>query len=222
MSCTTALAVSISAGGQGASVRTDSILLARDLDGDGVTDYVVRQVRKQVKYPLSRDFRVAVYLDAVPGARRANWATPWYLEGEADLYLSEHMPLPGRQWLLRLYAAGGDGDSDWILVVGHGTVREEITHGVDYGQGYLQIGRVRDSVVVEASLARLELRHKQVTATVECMPTEWATMRLVFDPAKRRFTPQRTRCVSIDSVLKADGFSPYDSLGPNSRPPDAF
>src|SRR5204862_7702676 len=65
-------------------VQTDSVMLARDLDGNGLTDYVVRESRPFGSMRVY-SFRLVVYLDSIPASRRARWSSGGDMEGEATL-----------------------------------------------------------------------------------------------------------------------------------------
>ena len=180
--------------GQKTAVRTDSVLLARDLDGGGKKDYVVRE-SKPGSHGL-RYRRVAVYVDAAPQSRAASWATEWNDEG-GEVWLSQSAALASGLWLLELDAAEADYYPAWVLLVDRGRVREEITHGVDYGDGYLVVRRGPDSVIVEATLPHLQLRGTPVTPDlITCKEAEWSALQLLFDAKQRRFTPVHALCVN--------------------------
>src|SRR5690349_19640853 len=71
--------------------HVDTVLVARDLDGDGNTDYIVRESRVSRGGPRSR--RLAIYLGVQPTVARAMWATDWDDEFGAQVDVGELLPL---------------------------------------------------------------------------------------------------------------------------------
>lgn len=183
------------ADGQIPAVRIDSVLLARDIDGSGKKDYVVQESRAG-DVPQLRDSRIAVYLDADPGTHGPNWATEWGDKFEVEKTLDHSLQMTRGAWLLDIQVAGSDYDGTSLLLVQRGSVREEISHGVDYGHGYLDIKQRGDTVLVEATLDNLKLRGKPLALKTKCKASEWSAVELVFDEKKRGFFPDRTLCAS--------------------------
>lgn len=175
-------------------VRTDSVFLARDIDGSGKTDYVVRESKAGLT-PSMRAYRVAVYLDAEPGTRKPSWSMAWDDEFGIDQTLGRSLTIAPGVSLLAVQWGGADADGDVLLLVQRGRVQQEITHGVDYGDGYFDITQEGGKVVVDLAPGHLELRGKPVTAGITCKETEWSAMELVFDTRVGHFTPGQARCV---------------------------
>lgn len=173
--------------------RRDTVLLARDLDGDGHVDYVVLEVRGTTQGAFEN--RIAVYLDQSPEARRPKWASRWEYEGVGDSHLDYAVSLATDVGLLDIAFYGGDGDDHTILLVHGGRAHVDIAHRIDYGQGYLTLRRERGDVVIDASIANLELRRVEVPASTPCGPAQWAMMRLRYDRAHRRFMSGPRFCV---------------------------
>ena len=173
-------------------VQTDSVMLARDLDGNGVTDYVVRESR-----PFHRmrtyTFRLTVYLDSIPLSRRARWSSGWDIEGEATL--GEVKSLGSRGSMLVVLGNTGDYTSETLLAIRDGGISEEVTHGEDYGQGFLELGREGGTLVVDASQMHLSLRGAPVSPELVCTDGNWPAVRMRWGDASRRFVPEKPRCI---------------------------
>jgi hypothetical protein len=174
--------------------RTDSTFLARDIDGSGKTDYVVRESRPEATSMLSNEYRVAVYLDSEPQSRPPNWSNDWDMEVGRQQGLSKSFAISSAASLLDVEWSGGDFDGDNILIAERGKIRREIYHGIDYGHGYLFARQENGKSVVEASLDNLELLGKPVTSEIKCPATQIPAMRLVFDPKAGHFVTDRALC----------------------------
>lgn len=173
-------------------VQTDTVMLARDLDGNGVTDYVVRESRP---YHARRTytFRLVVYLDSIPASRRPRWSSGWNMEGEATL--GDVASLGSRGSLLEVYGNEADYTSETLLAIRDGSITEELTHGEDYGEGFLELKREGAALVVDASQMHLELRGAPVGPELECKDGDWPAVRLQWNEASRRFVPDKPRCI---------------------------
>jgi hypothetical protein len=178
------------------SVKIDTVFLARDIDGSGKPDYVIRESRLGPHSPM-REYRVAIYLDTGPESRRPNWAMDWDWESGYSQALDKSLSVAAGVWLLEVGFGGADYDGAEVLVVERGGIRKEISLGVDYGNGYMDITQEAGKVVVEATLDNLELRGTPVTSDIKCKATEWRAMRLVFDPKPGHFTPERALCARM-------------------------
>ena len=82
-------------------VQTDSVFLARDLDGNGVTDFVISESRPYQRSRTMTARRVVVYLDSIRASRRPQWSSGWDMEGEA-MFGSVHPLAHGSMLLLTL------------------------------------------------------------------------------------------------------------------------
>jgi hypothetical protein len=181
------------ASAQHTHIRVDSVLLARDFNGNGKTDYVVRETSRGSISEI-RPVRLAVYLDGKPLAHKATWASEWDDLQEMQTGLDSSYALSPGLTLLEIGGSGGDyGFSRFLLVQGN-KVREELSMGVDYGEGYMNVTQLRDSVVVVVTDAHLELRGKAL-ASADCPGTKWSARRLVYDRTKQRFTAGSPYCM---------------------------
>ncbi|HET7187594.1 MAG TPA: hypothetical protein VFI52_05540 [Gemmatimonadaceae bacterium] len=173
-------------------VVTDSVLLVRDLDGNGVNDFVAIENRPFRRSTTIRIYRLAVYLDSISARRAPAWATAWDME--TDRTLDRIEPL-ARGSLLVVGGNGGDYSSETLIVARDGTITEELTHGEDYGDGYFRILREGGTLVVDASQKNLLVRGKPVPPELDCPRNEWAGVRMRWDEPTRRFVPDAPRCV---------------------------
>jgi hypothetical protein len=174
-------------------IQTDSVVLARDLDGNGVTDYLVRESRPFRRSIRRHYLRLALYLDSIPARHRPRWSSGWDMEGEAKL--GEVDSLGPRGSLLVVEGSDADYTSETLLAIRDGSIAEEVTHGEDYGEGFLDVGREDGTLVVDASQMHLLVRGEAVTPELECEAGNWPAVRMRWDEANRRFVPERPRCV---------------------------
>jgi hypothetical protein len=173
-------------------VQTDSVFVSRDLDGNGATDFVVRESRPFGRSRQMLVRRLAVYLDSIPASRRPRWSSGWDMEGEA--LFGEVHPLAHGSMVLLL---GNDADysSETVLAIRDGAITEELTHGEDYGHGGMRILTEGGKLVVEATLDHLMVRGKPFSPQLECKSGEWALVRMTWDESARKFIAERPTCV---------------------------
>jgi hypothetical protein len=179
-------------------MRTDSVYLARDIDGSGKTDHVVQESR--MGRMMETENRLAVYLDADPGSRAPDLATAWDIQGDEDQMLNGFFTVAPGVTLLDIATVSGDGDRDQLFIVEKGKIRRELTHGIDYGNGYLTITQDAGKVVVDATLENLELRDTPVTSDIKCTVPQMGAMKLVFEAKTGRFTPGRAFCAKLPTA----------------------
>ena len=168
-------------------IRTDSVLLANDIDGSGKTDYVVREARGATNLMAAKEYRLAIYLDTKPRSRPPDWKNDWDMEAGKDQGLSKFLSLAPGVSFLEVQWSGGDFDGDDVLIAEKGKVLLEIYHGIDYGNGYFLARQEGGKTLVEASLDNLDLLGKPVTSAIKCPAFQVAGMRLVFDPNAGHF-----------------------------------
>lgn len=173
-------------------IVTDSVLLVRDLDGNGVSDVVALENRPFRRSRTIRISRLAVYLDSISSRRAPAWATAWDMETDRTLDRTE--PL-ARGSLLVVGGSGGDYSSETLIVARDGKVTEELTHGEDYGDGYFDVRREGGTLVVDASQKNLLVRGKPVPPELACLSGASAGVRIRWDEATGAFVPDAPRCV---------------------------
>jgi hypothetical protein len=82
-----------------------------------------------------------------------------------------------------------------LLLIGAGSVKLLLTHGIDYGEGAFELRRENGNVVLDASQDHLLIAGKAVGPELTCSQTDWPEVHLVFDPRQRQFKPNAPRCV---------------------------
>lgn len=173
-------------------VVTDSVLLMRDLDGNGTSDVVAIENRPFRRSRTIRVYRLAVYLDSIPARRTPAWATGWDMETERTLDQVESL---ARGSMLVVGGSGGDYSSETLVAVRDGKATEELTHGEDYDAGWFDMRREEGTLVVDLSQKNLLLRGKPVPPELECPRGESAGVRMRWEETTRRFVPAQPRCV---------------------------
>src|SRR5206468_6722768 len=156
-------------------VQTDSVMLARDLDGNGLTDYVLRESRP-LRKTRSYTFRLVIYLDSIPASRHAQWSSGWDNEGDATL--GEVTSLGSRASLLEVYGSDADYSSETLLAIRDGSITAEVTHGEDYGEGFLELGREGSTLILDATQMHLLVRGDPVSPELDCKTGEWPAVRM--------------------------------------------
>jgi hypothetical protein len=175
-------------------IAVDTVMLARDLDGSGKTDYVAR-ISRLGPGLMERETRLAIYLDAEPGSRRPDWVRPSDKLEEEEPTLSRALSIAPGVSLLDIGWSGGDASGDDVLIVEHGQIRTELSHVIDYGNGAYDVAQKGGQTVVTATLSDLELRGKPVTADIKCPDTFSPGIRLTFDAKADTFTPGAPFCI---------------------------
>jgi hypothetical protein len=178
--------------------HVDTVLAARDLDGDGITDYIVRESKASVDgAPRAR--RLAIYLGVEPAAARAAWATEWDDEFGASVDVSELLPLGTSSTLVAVSEPQADYESTHVVLIRARRAKTLVSHGIDYGEGYFQLRLEGGRAIVDATQEHLVLGGKAIDGTLACPDAQRPALRLVFDPRAERFVPDHPRCVRVGS-----------------------
>lgn len=196
-----ALCVSASTAGiaraQQARAHVDSVLVARDLDGDGNTDYIVRESR--VSRGGLKPRRLAIYLGVGPGTTRASWATDWDDEFGDEIDVTDLLPLGTSSTLVAVSQPEADYVGTQVVLIRARRAKTILSHGIDYGEGYFQLRLEGGRAVVDATQEHLVLGGKPVNGALACPDAQLPALRLVFDPRAERFVPENPRCVRLPS-----------------------
>src|SRR5690349_16755855 len=198
-----AIAVCLVATGAGAQqhrAHVDTVLVARDLDGDGTIDYIVRESR--ASRGAARPQRLAIYLGVEPAAARAAWATDWDDEFGGEVAVSELLPLGTSSTLVAVSVPEADYEGTHVVLIRARRAKTLVSHGIDYGEGYFQLRLEGGRAVVDASQEHLVLSGKPVDGTLACADAQLPALRLVFDPRAERFVPEHPRCVRTPSGVR--------------------
>src|SRR4051812_28631321 len=178
--------------------HVDTVLVARDLDGDGITDYIVRESKASLDgAPRAR--RLAIYLGVEPAAARAAWATDWDDEYGGSTVVSELLPLGTSSTIIAVSESQADYESTHVVLIRARRAKMLVSHGIDYGEGYFQLRLEGGRAVVDATQEHLELSGKAIDGTLACADAQRPALRLVFDPRTERFVPDHPRCVRVGS-----------------------
>ena len=178
-------------------ITVDTVLLARDLDASGKTDYVAR-ISRLGPWRFGRETTLAIYLDAEPGSRPPDWVRPVDVLEEEEPILSHALTIAPGISLIDILWSGADATGDDVVIVEHGKVRKELAHDIDYGNGVFEITQKGGQTVLEATLSNLELRGKPVTANLECRESRLPATRLTFDVKTDGFKPGAPFCVKTN------------------------
>jgi hypothetical protein len=177
--------------------HVDTVLVARDLDGDGTTDYIVRESRPSGGGLQPR--RLAIYLGVGPGTTRASWATDWDDEFGDGVDVAELLPLGTSSTLVGVTLPEADYVGTRVVLIRAGRAKTIVSHGVDYGEGYFQLRLEGGRAIVDATQEHLVLGGKPVDGSLACPDAQLPALRLVFDPRAERFVPENPRCVRLPS-----------------------
>jgi hypothetical protein len=182
--------------GDTAKVRLDTTFLARDLNGNGARDHVVRETRPFVLTVTDEGDslylyvnRVAIYLDAAPDEKRApSWASSWDEDLGGPSRVDTTIAVPGGH-LMQIAINDADAVTLIVLHIREAMVTPAIVKQIDYGEGALTYKAARDSLIVLAtSPATMDLQGYSLDAKGRCNDmTEWPAMRFAFDTMQRRF-----------------------------------
>lgn len=178
-------------------VHVDTVLVARDLDGDGNSDYIVRESRPSRGGLQPR--RLAIYLGVGPGMTRASWATDWDDEFGDQVDVDELVSLGTSSTLVAVSQPEADYAGTQVVLIRARRAKTIVSHGIDYGEGYFQLRLEGGRAVIDATQEHLVLGGKPVDGSLACPDAQLPALRLVFDPRAERFVPENPRCVRLPS-----------------------
>lgn len=174
--------------------RVDTILLARDLDGDGKIDYVVRESSDTTR-GAPRPARLAIYVGAKPQTAVAAWASPWNPSYGSDVTLARTIRVDASATLLEVDEPADDVLGIRVLLVDRGAVRELVSHAVDMEYGSFRLRETGSRITVDATPQNLLVDGKDVDVSVDCENGRRAELHLFFNRATRSFGTPKPRCV---------------------------
>ena len=187
-------------------LSVDSVLLERDLDGNGIADHLVREAsRRPVDIDAAdRDSaaagdtvffverRLALYLNVAPSPTATPaWTTSFDSEGEADLFRA--IDRKG-ETLLFIQINGADADEAVVLLVRRGAVQQILHHQINYGEGDFDLSEKAGRVALVAS-GDLEVSGRGVEPKIECPREAWPGLALAYNDTTRQFVIERSVCV---------------------------
>ena len=177
------------------TVRVDSVLFQRDIDGNGRPDRLVRELRVSSRKYTPPAHRLALYLDGSPNGRRPAWPSEWDEFDESGAALAGIWLLGKGVAMFEVTTEGGDYTGERLVLVRGGSAHEVISHGEDYGNGFLTVTVEHGRFVIDVSQANLRVNGKPVLPEARCSASQWSAVHLIFDVQRNDFVPDRARCV---------------------------
>jgi hypothetical protein len=190
------------------TISVDSVLLEGDVDGKDVSDHLVREARRRLIDPTSReqdsssgsdtlgypDHRLALYLNSAPSRSAIPaWATPF--DNDSDGQLDRSITLSSGGTLLLLDMSGADATETVILLVRQGQAHEILRHQIDYGEGDFRL-RVTDGRVAVDATGDVQLGGRTVSPTIQCAtPQSWPGSTLIYNATTKQFVVERSICI---------------------------
>lgn len=182
---------------QSARTRVDTVLLARDLDGDGKVDYVVRE-SSDTAPDMPRPARLAVYVGGKPQTRPPGWASPWDPSRGSDVVLAQSIRVDSSATLIEVDLPADDVLGIRILLVDDGAVRELVSHAVDMEYGSFRLRETGGRITIDATPRNLVVAGKDVAVSLDCKKGRRAEVQLRFERATRSFVAMAPRCVRAE------------------------
>ena len=169
-----------------AKIKVDTTFLARDINGNGRPDYIVRESRPFWEQMV--EGRMSVYLDAAPDGKRApHWATSWYEQLGGPIWLDTAIAVPGGT-LAQISIAEADASILVVLHIRGSVITPAFVKDIDYGEGSLQYARTADELaVLVTSPVVMDGQEYSLDDTGRCDKTTWPALKFVFDGGEQRF-----------------------------------
>lgn len=174
--------------------RVDKVVLARDLDGDGKVDYIVRE-SSDTTPSAPRPARLAIYVGAKPQSVAPAWTSPWDPSQGRDVSLERTIRVDTSATLLEVDEPADDMLGIRVLLVADGGVRELVSHAVDMEYASFRLRQTGDRITIDATPRNLLVAGKEVEVSLKCKKTARAELRLRFDRPTRSFLAMSPRCV---------------------------
>jgi hypothetical protein len=185
----------VAAFAQAPKTRVNKVLLARDLDGDGKVDYIVRE-SSDTTSGAARPARLAIYAGAKPQTVAPAWTSGWDPSQGSDVALARVIRVDTSATLLEVDLPADDVLLIRVLLIAGGEVRELVRHAVGFDDG--SAFRFRETggrITIDATPRNLVVDGKDVDVSLECRKSTHAEARLIFDRATRSFVAATPRCV---------------------------
>jgi len=179
-------------------MRVDSVLLARDLDGDGKLDYVVRE-SADTAANAPRPARLAIYVGVKPQTQPPGWASPWVPSYQGDAALARSIRVESNAALLEVDEPADDVLGIHVLLLDRGAIREILSHAVGMDFDSFRLRETQGVITVDATPRNLVIDGKEVGSSRECRKGQHVEVRLRFDRTTRSFVRVTSRCVRSTS-----------------------
>ncbi|MFL5613943.1 MAG: hypothetical protein ACJ796_09820 [Gemmatimonadaceae bacterium] len=192
------------------TISIDSVLLDRDMDGNGVPDHFVREVRRQaMRLPppvndsaaatdadtvVTASYKLVLYLNAAATTSSIPaWSASFDERNDGELLRAIALSDAGTLLVIGLY--GADASESVILLVRQGQAQEILRHQIDDGEGDFKLrdadGRVAIDVTGDAQLGG-----RTVSPTIQCAaPQSWPGSTLIFNDTTKQFVVERSICI---------------------------
>lgn len=175
----------------GRKIAFDSLLIARDIDGDGRTDRVGIEKRTG-DTPKEKggivELRVSLFLDT---STAPTWASHWMHDMESTIRGVVSLGAG----LVQVDLSEEESEETIFLHARDGAARAALRHRIDGGDGMIRIAAAGGRVQVTATKGA-EIEGKQVAPAESCGADAWPALVAAFDSTTRRFTPAGSTCVN--------------------------
>ena len=181
---------------QSPRTRVDQVLLARDLDGDGKVDYIVRESSDTTSGAPRPAARLAIYAGAKPQTVAPAWTSGWDPSQGNDVALARVIRLDTSATLVEVDLPADDVLLIRVLLVAGGAVRELVRHAVGFDDGSsFRFRETGGRITIDATPQNLVVGGSDVDVSLECRKAAHVEARLLFDRATRSFVALKPRCV---------------------------
>lgn len=175
----------------GRKIALDSVLIARDIDGNGRTDRVA--IEKRTGDPPKDEggiveLRVSLFLD---GAADPVWSTMWMDDMESTIRGAQSLG----GGLLQVDLAVEETEETLLVHTRDGAARVAFRHEIESGDGGIRIASSGGRVLVTAS-KRAEVEGERVVPTESCGARAWPALVVAYDDTTRRFSPVGSTCLA--------------------------
>ncbi len=177
----------------GQSVRPDSTVLNRDIDGSGKTDYIRIEHKRDKSNEGQQVRRLAIYLDRTPASHKPQWASAWSYE--VDMQLDTALTVPSGGSILSVGGSAADASFTTLLFVRHSKLRVVLEHNIDNGYGDFRLQQHGNEITLDASQSNLKIMGREIAGIVRCTEkTPIPMAHLIFDARKEAFILRRQYC----------------------------
>jgi hypothetical protein len=192
------------------TISIDSVLLDRDMDGNGVPDHLVREVRRQaMTLPprvndsaaatdadtvVTASYRLVLYLNAAASTSSIPaWSVSFDERDDGELVRAVALSDAGT--LLVIGLSGADASEIVILLARQGQAQEILRHQIDNGEGDFKLRDADGRVAIDVT-GDVQLGGRTVSPTVQCAaPQSWPGSTLIYNDTTKQFVVERSICI---------------------------